>query len=188
MRSFIDGKLLISNGILARLDNCTGMYCYHTGKLIVLLCLTYGDSILYMLLTLGDVRGAFYPTLTLWHSIFVRFHNLIATGLKSRNGFWDDERLFHETRRILTAVYQNIVFNEWLPPYVGLDVITRRNVSRPCNADQSFGFDFYDEHLDASNMNEFGVGVFRLFHTNTPVNINMYDKSRLSKNIILNDA
>lgn len=125
----------------------------------------------------GDVRGAFYPTLTLWHSIFVRFHNLIASGLTNRNAHWNDERIFQETRRILTAVYQNIVFNEWLPPYVGWDVATRRNVSRPNNADDSYGYDFYDDQLDASNMNEFGVGAFRLFHANTPVNINMYDAS-----------
>lgn len=134
----------------------------------------------------GDVRGAFYPTLTLWHSIFVRFHNLIATGLEIRNGqYWNDERLFQETRRILTAVYQNIVFNEWLPPYVGFDIATRRNVSRPFNADDSFGHDFYDEYLDASNMNEFGVGAFRVFHTNTPFDINMYDESRWNQMCIM---
>lgn len=137
----------------------------------------------------GDVRGAFYPTLTLWHSIFVRFHNLIATGLTRRNGQnWNDERLFQETRRILTAVYQNIVFNEWLPPYVGMEAATRRNVSRPKSADDAAIFDFYDETLDPSNMNEFGVGAFRMFHANTPFNINMYDKSKCSCQVFDSDS
>lgn len=98
-----------------------------------------------------------------------------------RNGIhWKDERLFQETRRILTAVYQNIVFNEWLPLYIGVDVATKRNVSRPLgSADDSLGHDFYDEHLDGSNMHEFNVGAFRLFHALTPYDVNMYDESMI---------
>lgn len=68
---------------------------------------------------IGDNRGSFYPTLGLWHSIFIRFHNNIADQLSLLNPHWNDEKCFQETRRILTAVYQNIVYNEWLPYYIG---------------------------------------------------------------------
>lgn len=72
-----------------------------------------------MNIVLGDPRGTFYPTLGLYHLIFTRFHNNIAEELEKYNKKWDDEKLFQEARRILTAVYHNIMFNEWLPYYIG---------------------------------------------------------------------
>lgn len=67
----------------------------------------------------GDNRGGFYTTLGTWHSIFIRFHNNVATRLRVLNKHWKDERLFQESRRIITAVYHNIAYNEWLPYYIG---------------------------------------------------------------------
>lgn len=34
VRSFVGGKMLINNGILARLDNCTTEFCYYTGNIV----------------------------------------------------------------------------------------------------------------------------------------------------------
>lgn len=165
VRAFDGGQLLNSaNGLFPRHPNCTGDACYFT----------------------GDVRGAFYPTLSLWHSVFIRFHNRLADELGRRNWHWCDERLFQETRRLLTAVYQSIVFNEWLPQWIGEPLAARRHLRSAAGEAHSGR---YDERLDGSTMNEFSAGVFRLFHVNTPDAINMYDRQYLLKRTLpLNES
>lgn len=71
---------------------------------------------------LGDRRATLMPALALLHLIVYRFHNYIAEELYKINTHWNDEKLFQESRRILTAVYQNIAFNEWLPYFLGKSV------------------------------------------------------------------
>lgn len=69
--------------------------------------------------TAGDVRVTQTPQLALLHSLFFRFHNHIAKQLaigSNRN----DEQLFNECRRITIAIYQRIVYNEWLPHLLGI--------------------------------------------------------------------
>lgn len=45
----------------------------------------------------------------------MREHNRIAASLESLNPSWSDENLFQETKRIIIAEYQNIIYSEWLP-------------------------------------------------------------------------
>lgn len=33
---------------------------------------------------------------------------------------WSDDRLFNETRRITMAIYQHLVYDEWIPLFLGL--------------------------------------------------------------------
>lgn len=151
VRAYRAGLLLNSpNRLFPRHANCTGDFCYFT----------------------GDVCGAFYPTLSLWHSIFIRLHNQIAERLAVINRHWADERLFQESRRLTTAVYHNIVFNEWLPPYIGHKAAQRRHVSGKSRS-------HYDPQANGASMQEFSSGVFRVFHANTPDDINMYDREYL---------
>lgn len=44
----------------------------------------------------------------------------VARFLAKLNPKWNDDRLYQETRRIVTAEYQHIIFSEWLPIIIGL--------------------------------------------------------------------
>lgn len=67
----------------------------------------------------GDLRLTQTPQLALQHSLFYRSHNYIAKQLAKVNSHLDDDKLFFEARRINIAIYQHIVYNEWLPLYLG---------------------------------------------------------------------
>ena len=60
----------------------------------------------------GDVRANEMIGLTATHLIWLREHNRIASELKIVNPSWNDNQLYLESRRILNAEYQHIVYNE----------------------------------------------------------------------------
>jgi peroxidase len=70
----------------------------------------------------GDNRVNQHPLMIGMHTIFLREHNRIVTELAKINPHWDDERLFQEGKRILTAVFQNIAYWEWLPLVIGYEL------------------------------------------------------------------
>ena len=53
------------------------------------------------------------------HSLFLNEHNRIAKILLQKHSDWNDELLFNETRKIVIAEFQNIVYNEYLPLILG---------------------------------------------------------------------
>ena len=53
------------------------------------------------------------------HTLFLREHNRIAMALSSLNPSWSDDTLFYETRRIIQAVYQHIIYSDWIPATIG---------------------------------------------------------------------
>lgn len=73
---------------------------------------------------LGDVRFGDVSQLTSIHIFFLRYHNDIATKLAELNSHWLDEKVFQETRKIVIAVYQHIIYSEYLPYLLGNDLMT----------------------------------------------------------------
>lgn len=131
-----------------------------------------GVQLMFPPIHAGDLRGAFYPTLTLLHSVFVRLHNYLARGLRAVHPLWSDDQTFQETKRVTTAVYQNIVYNEWAPLVLGKEMAAQRNISWDGSSPYS---GWYNKSLDGSTMNDFTSGAFRMLHVNTPSEINLFD-------------
>ena len=59
------------------------------------------------------------------HTLWVRQHNRIAKELSELNPHWNDERLFQESRKLLIAIYQHILYNEYVPIVVGWNTATQ---------------------------------------------------------------
>ena len=99
----------------------------------------------------GDERGDENIALHSMHTLWVREHNRIATQLKTINANWKEEKLYQETRKIVTATYQHIVYSEYVPK---LGHLRRYN-----------GYNLY---IDPSIINAFATAAFRFGHSLVP--------------------
>lgn len=52
-------------------------------------------------------------------TLFLRFHNYVAAKLSSLNPSWSDEIVYQESRRIVIATIQRIIYEEFLPIIIG---------------------------------------------------------------------
>ncbi|XP_046846471.1 eosinophil peroxidase-like [Xenia sp. Carnegie-2017] len=99
----------------------------------------------------GDVRVNEQAALAAMHTLWVREHNRIATGLRNINPFWDEEKIYQEARKIVGALVQQITFKEWLPILIGRNALPRYKRYRP--------------KIDPGISNEFSTIAFRLGHS-----------------------
>ncbi|CAJ0579757.1 unnamed protein product, partial [Mesorhabditis spiculigera] len=109
----------------------------------------------------GDERVNEQPGLAVIHTIFLREHNRMATELRKLNNFWSDEQLYQETRRIMIAKLQHIIFAEWLPVVLGCETMARYDLMPKKNG----YYTEYDPHCDASITQEMSTSAFRFGHT-----------------------
>lgn len=124
----------------------------------------------------GDNRVKLTPFLAIWNSIFVRNHNLIADNLAVINCHWNEEQLFQEARKINSAVYQNIIYAEWLPIFLG------------SNSTKRFENVEYDENVDASTSNDFSAGAFRFLHSFISTQFQLYDEDMNVRHLNASDT
>ena len=109
-------------------------------------CFTKGGCSL-----VGDIRGDENIPLHTMHTLWVREHNRIAEMLKPLNPLWTDELLYKTARKINGALWQHIVYNEYIPLLANLpDYIG------------------YNDTVDPSIFNGFSTAAFRYGHSLVP--------------------
>ena len=96
----------------------------------------------------GDSRANEHVGLTAIHILFVREHNRIAEVLESQNPEWTDEDLYQSARKYVTALMQQITYQEYLPSM---------------NIYSDWGE--YDSAVDPSISNAFATLAFRMGHS-----------------------
>lgn len=124
----------------------------------------------------GDDRASQTHFLTVIHALFVRNHNYISDKLATINPHWSEERLFQESRKINIAVYQKIIYEEWLPIVMGKD------------RSRLLQFTSYNPKVDASTLNEFSNSAFRVFHSFMPSYFELREKNGEETKVSLSDA
>ena len=108
----------------------------------------------------ADTRIEQNVYLTTVHTIFAKEHNRIARALYKINPHWNDERLFQEARRILIAVYQLIIYDKWLPRFLG-EKYTKQYKLELAKDGYSNN---YNSKAYPQILNEFASASFRLHH------------------------
>jgi peroxidase len=121
----------------------------------------------------AETRAAPFFTLALIHSVFFRLHNQVAEELYKVNPRWNDEKLYQESPRIVIAIYQRVVYDEWIPTLFGADFAAKYKL----NTYEAPYCGSYNPNIDASASNEFSHAAFRQFHANLPEKFNFYDAS-----------
>ncbi|KAK3087688.1 hypothetical protein FSP39_009192 [Pinctada imbricata] len=122
----------------------------------------------------GDKRVNVVPNLGALHLLFVREHNRIAERLAAINPSWNDETIYQESRKIVSAITQHITYNEYLPEILG-----QRHMEMYGLYSNTSGFHrIYDEKLDASVRNVVGAAAFRFGHSQVPNHQAVFDKYR----------
>ena len=134
----------------------------------------------------------------------MREHNRVAKELKNLNPHWDDEKLFQETRRIVIAEYQHIIYNEWLPIIVGKESMKKFNISPVLNGYSRkyegktiqtikcvhqfcHVLQFLTDELDPRVTNEFATAAFRFGHSLIPSTFSQMSRSRMTGKVTLKE-
>ncbi|XP_063852971.1 uncharacterized protein LOC135095795 isoform X2 [Scylla paramamosain] len=108
----------------------------------------------------GDTRASEQPGLAALHTLMMREHNRVAGELKRLNKHWNDEQLFQNARRIVTAINQHVTYNEWLPRVLGWNAVNLYELNL---LPEGYSED-YDAYCNPTVLNEFGI-AFRFGHS-----------------------
>ncbi|XP_022169129.1 chorion peroxidase-like isoform X2 [Myzus persicae] len=106
--------------------------------------------------------------ITSMQTLFLRFHNYVASKLSSLNPFWSDEIIYQESRRIVIATIQRIAYEDLLPIIIGDDFQEIYGLNEP---------NIYDPSINPSTSQEFSTAAYRVLHAIIPVQINFMNKN-----------
>lgn len=120
----------------------------------------------------GDDRANEQVALTVMHTIWMREHNRIADFFAQAYPAWDDETIFQESRRVLAAEVQHIVFNEWLPVVLGRKIMNKYGLDL---VEEGY-YDGYDSKVNSGIRLAFQAAAFRFGHSILPDVTERYNK------------
>lgn len=109
----------------------------------------------------GEPRANENPALLSFHTIWVRYHNILVEKIQSINPHWKSERLFEEARKIVGALIQMITYRDFLPHLIGKKWMQRFDLS-PITSGYWYG---YDSTYNPSIINAFATAAFRYGHS-----------------------
>jgi len=147
LRTYVHGKLKTSNGNLLPFNTITGEFDSDIDPNAPFMADDVGLSLKHFIA--GDVRGNENPLLTSLHTLFIREHNRICDELRVVNLNWRDERIYQEARKRTVAIFNAIIYEEWLPT-MGIHLPDYQG---------------YDRTLNAGISNVFTVTAYRMGHT-----------------------
>lgn len=113
--------------------------------------------------------------ITTMHTLFLRFHNYIAFKLSSLNPFWSDEIIYQESRRIVIATIQRILYEDFLPIIIGDDFQEIYGLNEA---------NIYDPTINPSTSLEFSSAASRILHAIIPVEFNFMNNDYKIENTI----
>lgn len=154
LRSFKNGELKISNNPTQPTLPLTD----DSGENDLNLCMhnSTWDGVCY---ESGDSRVNVNPFMTTLYTIFLRSHNRIAGRVYKIKSSWKDERVFEMAKRINTAIYQKIIYSEWLP------IILGQQKADAINNEESF---VKSSNIRRGVTNEFATAGIRFYYSMMP--------------------
>lgn len=134
----------------------------------------------------GEGRTNENAGLSSLQTLFLREHNRVAAELASFNPTWDDQRLFNEARKIMIGVYQNIVYNEYLPAIIGWNTAAMFDLV-PLSTNSYYSG--YSANINPSLSNEFATAAFRFGHTSVRNTFGRFSRNnqQSSRSLVLQD-
>jgi hypothetical protein len=99
----------------------------------------------------GDVRANENAGLTSMHTLWVREHNRVATGLAESHPEWSDEQIYQEARKTVVAEIQAVTYNEFLPLLLGEDTLS--------------AYQGYDSTVNPDISSSFATAAYRFGHS-----------------------
>ncbi len=147
LRTFDDGKLKTSEGNLLPYNTISGEAYDISDPVAPEMAMPFPHVDRYFVA--GDIRANENPLLTSLHTIFVREHNRLADELKVENPNWTDEMIYQRARKIVGALMEAVVYEEWLPT-LGMEV-------KP--------YEGFDQTINPGIMNVFTTAAYRYGHS-----------------------
>ncbi|KAK2184613.1 hypothetical protein NP493_258g05028 [Ridgeia piscesae] len=109
----------------------------------------------------GDSRVNEHVGLMCMHTLLAREHNRVESVLHYLNRHWDGHRLFEESRRIVIAEWQHLIYNEWLPIILGERIMRDNQLTL---VQQGF-WNGYNAEVPVDVFNSFATAAFRFGHS-----------------------
>ncbi len=162
LRTFVDGKLKTSDGNLLPYNTVSGQAYDNTDPQAPEMAMPFPHVDRFFVA--GDVRANENPLLISLHTIFVREHNRLAQQLLTEHQDWTDEMIYQRARKLVGALMEAIVYEEWLPT-LGMDLSSYRG---------------YDPAINPGIMNVFTAAAYRYGHSTIGSTIPRMDNNRLT--------